>query len=134
MFAFGDTYDTPRMTVGIGFAADSWDGKSNSALRHSNGMFNFAFADGHAKAVKMRAGFMAGAFNDRFIMPRSLELGAKAYCADPDSIINKNPDSGDGTNIPDGIVCKNIPAWISANYPPCTSGSAPGANCSFTDN
>src|SRR5207249_459662 len=27
-FAFGDTYDTPRMTVGIGFSCDSWPGTS----------------------------------------------------------------------------------------------------------
>jgi len=132
MFAFGDTYDTPRMTVGIGFLADTWNGTNNASLRHSAGMLNFAFADGHAKAVKMRAGYMSGAFNGRFVMPRSLELAALAYCADPDSVINTNPESGDGMNIPTGILCRNIPAWISANYPPCPAGGG-GSNCSFTD-
>ncbi len=132
LFAFGDTYDTPRMTVGIGFSADSWNGTRNSGLRHSSGMFNYAFADGHAKAVKMRAGYMDGAFNDRFVMPRSLELASKVYCADPEATINKNPDSGDGMNIPDGIVCSQIPKFVNDNYPPCPATG--GSNCSFMDN
>jgi prepilin-type N-terminal cleavage/methylation domain-containing protein/prepilin-type processing-associated H-X9-DG protein len=132
-FSFGDTYDTPRMTIGIGFAADTWNGNRNSQLRHS-GIFNYAFVDGHAKATKVQGGFMAGAFNDRLIMVRdSADLGRTAYCANPSEPIYVNPDSGDGTNIPDGIACGDIAAWIKANYPNCTASSAPGSNCLFTD-
>ena len=29
-FAFGDTYDTPRMTLGIGFAGDVWNGTAGA--------------------------------------------------------------------------------------------------------
>ena len=83
-FAFGDTYDTPRMTVGIGFAADSWGGTSTSALRHTQGMLNYAFVDGHAKAIKVKAGWMAGAFNDKFIMVGDPNLARTAYCANLD--------------------------------------------------
>ena len=133
MFAFGDTYDTPRMTIGIGFAADSWNGTSNSGLRHTSGTFNYAFADGHAKAVKVRAGYMAGAFNNRLIMPRDTQLASYAFCANPNEIINKNPDSTDGTNVPDNIACSQIPAWIVSNYPGCPTGATSGANCLFTD-
>lgn len=128
MFSFGDTYDTPRMTIGIGFSADSWNGTSNGALRHTSGTFNYAFADGHGKAVKVRAGYMSGAFNNRFIMPRDTNLASYAYCADPTEVIHTNPVSGDGMNIPDGIQCGQIPAWIVANYPPCGS-----TNCFFPD-
>jgi prepilin-type processing-associated H-X9-DG protein len=133
VFAYGDTYDTPRMTVGIGFAADTWNGTRNSQLRHTDGMFNYAFVDGHAKGIKVRGGFMAGAFNNRFIMPKNLAIASKAYCADPTAIIRINPTSGDGTNIPDNIQCDTIPNWIMTNYTPCTNASGPGSNCYFTD-
>jgi prepilin-type N-terminal cleavage/methylation domain-containing protein/prepilin-type processing-associated H-X9-DG protein len=131
-FAFGDTYDTPRMTVGISFSADTWNGVRNSELRHTNGMFSYSFCDGHAKAVKVRAGVMLGAFNDRFIMVRDLNLGATAYCANPDEIItNDGGSSPDGTAVPSPIACGQIPAWIMSNFPPCPD--SPTGDCYFTD-
>lgn len=133
MFAFGDTYDTPRMTVGIGFAADVWSGTRNSELRHSSGMLNYAFVDGHAKAIKVQGGFMAGAFNNRLIIPRDTNIASKAFCADPNEVITTNSASTDGTNIPSPIACGQIAPWIKANYPPCPAGAAPGANCLFND-
>jgi prepilin-type N-terminal cleavage/methylation domain-containing protein/prepilin-type processing-associated H-X9-DG protein len=133
-FSFGDTWDTPRMTIGIGFAGDSWNGTSNAALRHSQGMLNYAFVDGHAKAIKVKAGYMAGAFNGRLIMVADTTgVGRTAYCADPNAIINKNPTSGDGMPIPDGIVCGDIPKYIRTNFAACTSSSRPGSNCLFGD-
>ena len=140
MFAFGDTYDTPRQTIGIGFAADNWktqygyQNTKNSGLRHQGGMFNYAFMDGHAKSIKVRAGYMSGAFNSRFIMVRDGNIGKYAYCADPDEIIKINNESGDSMNIPDNIACGDIWKFINDNYAPCTASSAPGSNCSFTDN
>jgi prepilin-type N-terminal cleavage/methylation domain-containing protein/prepilin-type processing-associated H-X9-DG protein len=131
-FAFGDTYDTPRMTLGIGFLADTWSGTSNASLRHTSGQFNYAFVDGHAKAVKMAAGYMTGAFNNKFIMVASQELGKTAYCADPDAIINTNPDASDSMNIPTGIKCGDIVAWINANYPRCPAAGG-GTNCFFSN-
>jgi prepilin-type N-terminal cleavage/methylation domain-containing protein/prepilin-type processing-associated H-X9-DG protein len=130
-FAFGDTYDTPRMTIGIGFSLDSAGSiSSNNSLRHLGGTFNYAFCDGHAKAIKVRGGFMAGAFNDRMLMVRDTAgLGRTAYCADPNTIININPDSGDGTSVPDGLACGAIAQWINDNYPPCTASDGPGSNC-----
>jgi prepilin-type N-terminal cleavage/methylation domain-containing protein/prepilin-type processing-associated H-X9-DG protein len=130
-FSFGDTWDTPRMTIGIGFAADTWNGTSNSQLRHSSGMLNYAFVDGHAKAIKVRGGFMAGAFNNRLIMVADPKLGQTAYCADPTTVINLNTTSGDGTNVPGGLQCGAIHGWILANYPACPANAAPGSNCLF---
>src|SRR5262249_25871323 len=86
-FAFGDTYDTPRMTVGMAFAADSFRGTSNGALRHSGGTFNFAFVDGHAKAIKMKTVYLKGGFSDRMLMPRDANIASTAFCADPNEII-----------------------------------------------
>ncbi len=131
-FSFGDTWDTPRMTIGISFAGDTWRGMRNGDLRHSSGMLNYAFVDGHAKAVKMQAGFMTGAFGGRFIMPRDPALASTAYCANPNEMIVSNPSSSDGTNIPSPIRCGDIAAWINSNYAPCAPGAA-GGNCKFTD-
>jgi prepilin-type N-terminal cleavage/methylation domain-containing protein/prepilin-type processing-associated H-X9-DG protein len=133
MFAFGDTYDTPRMTLGIGFAADTFRGGNNAAIRHSNGMFNYAFVDGHAKAIKVQSGYMTGGFSGRMLMVRDVNIGRNAYCADPNVIINTNPDSGDSMTVPSGIRCGDIHNWVRTNFPPCTASSAPGTNCLFTD-
>jgi len=130
MFAFGDTWDTPRMTIGIGFSGDTWGGTSNKDLRHS-GFLNYCFVDGHAKAIKMRAGYMTGGFNDKFIMPTDTTgLGRTAYCANPETTID-TMGTGDGMNIPLGIKCGDIPQWINDNYPVCASGAT--TNCSFSN-
>ncbi len=129
-FAFGDTYDTPRMTLGIGFLADTWSGTANSQLRHTNGQFNYAFVDGHAKATKMASGAMTGAFNNKFIMVADNGLGEYAYCADPNATIRTNPDHADSISVPDNIRCGDIVKWIRANYPACPAGGG-GTNCFY---
>jgi prepilin-type N-terminal cleavage/methylation domain-containing protein/prepilin-type processing-associated H-X9-DG protein len=128
-FAFGDTYDTPRQTQGIGFMGCTWNGTSNSTLRHSGGQFNVVFCDGHAKGVKMKAGYMDGAFNNRMVMPASQEVGSNGFCADPATIIHTNPDSSDSMPVPDGIACGAIPAFLNG-FPQCPPGGG-GSNCWF---
>lgn len=133
-FAIGDTYDTPRQTIGIGFAGDTWTGSSTSSLRH-HGMFPVAFTDGHAKTIKMRGGYMAGGFSGRMIMPADPNVGRYGYCADPNAVINPNTsgygNDGMKPNVP--MMCGDIPQWISSNFPPCSSSSAPGSDCLMTD-
>ena len=75
---------------------------------------------------------MANAFNNKLLMVTSAELGKTAYCADPDAIININPTTPDGTNVPDNMPCGAIHGWINANYPPCPAGAGPGSNCFWT--
>lgn len=132
MFAFGDTYDTPRMTIGIGFAADTWGGVSNGQLRHTSGVFNYAFVDGHAKAIPVRAGRMNGAFNSKFIMPKNPDVASFAFCANPSEVIVNGGASPDGTPVPSNLQCGQIAGWISANFRPCGAGGA-GSNCFFAD-
>jgi prepilin-type N-terminal cleavage/methylation domain-containing protein/prepilin-type processing-associated H-X9-DG protein len=129
-FAFGDTYDTPRATIGIAFSADRFNGTRNSELRHQQGMFNFAYVDGHAKAIKVKAGYMVNGFNNRMIMVADQNLG-KGYCANPDEKIMFNLDQPDSVAVPDGIVCSEIVKHINSTFPPCTASSAPGTNCLF---
>ncbi|WP_394796963.1 type II secretion system protein [Armatimonas sp.] len=132
MFAYGDTYDTPRMTVGIGFAMDGAGAMSrNSAIRHG-AQWNMGFMDGHAKNVKMIGGFMTGGFNGRMVMPAVPAIGRMAYCADPGYIVNNaGTAQPDGTNIPSTLRCDQVTDWIRANYPRCPT--AGGANCLWLD-
>ena len=133
-FAFGDTYDTPRMTLGIGFLGDTWRGASNSSLRHTGGQFNFAFVDGHAKSVKMRGGYMNGGFSGRMIVVADgAGLGKTAYCSDPDAIIDLNPVSGDSMSPQQAMPCGAIAQWLLANFPACGPGNVPGDNCIMRD-
>ncbi|MDX1934754.1 MAG: prepilin-type N-terminal cleavage/methylation domain-containing protein [Capsulimonadales bacterium] len=136
MFAFGDTWDTPRMTIGLGFAADTWNGTSNASIRHQ-GFLNYAFVDGHAKSVRVQGGWWPGAFNNRFLAVRDRNLGARAYCADPNEIL---PDEdprfsvlGANPPAPSGLACGAIHGWLLDTLPNCPSGANGSTACKFTD-
>lgn len=134
MFAFGDTYDTPRQTIGIGFAGDTWTGIGNQSLRHSAGRFNFAFVDGHAKGVKMQAGYLQSGFSGNLIMVADPELGKTAYCANPDAPLFQSPWSPDEMGYPDGGPCGGAVQFYKSNLPSCTAMSHRGSdNCLFQD-
>lgn len=61
MVAFGDTYDNPGYSVGMdNIMSRLADGYSTQALRHMGGIFNYAFADGHAKVVRMQTSEFSG--------------------------------------------------------------------------
>jgi len=133
-FAFGDTYDTPRATIGIGFAGDTYEGLSNSGLRYG-GTFNYAFADGHAKAIKVKGGILPGAFNNRYIVVAdALGLGRTAYCADPDATIQDEDGSTSQLNTtpePPAMKCGDIARWVVETITtPCPD--SPSAACYFT--
>jgi prepilin-type N-terminal cleavage/methylation domain-containing protein/prepilin-type processing-associated H-X9-DG protein len=130
-FAFGDTYDTPRQTLGIVLSLCTISPTKDSQLPHMGGNWNYAFVDGHAKSVKIKAGYMIGGENDRMSMPANEEVAKYAFCADPNAIINTNPDSGDGvTIIPDNTPCGDIPRILNT-LPRCTASDGPGSQCWF---
>ena len=134
-FAFGDTYDTPRATIGIGFAGDTWDGTTNASLRYG-GTFNYAFADGHAKAHKVRGGYLPGAFNDRFIiLTDAAGLGRTAWCSDPDAIIQDEDGTTSQLNTtpePPAMPCGQIAQWFrSMITATCPTSGVPGGACNF---
>jgi prepilin-type N-terminal cleavage/methylation domain-containing protein/prepilin-type processing-associated H-X9-DG protein len=59
--AFGDTYDTPGYSIAMDNIISTLpDGYSTKSLRHTGGTFNYAFADGHAKVIRMQSGEYAG--------------------------------------------------------------------------
>lgn len=131
-FVFGDTYDTPRATVGIGFAGDDYDGTTNAGLRYG-GSFNYAFVDGHAKATKVRGGILVGAFNNRWIMPANVAAFRGAWCSDPDAILPQEDGSTSSLNTtprPGDLACNQYSQWIIDNITtPCPD--VPTGNCYF---
>jgi len=137
-FVFGDTYDTPRATIALGFSGDSWTGLSNSALRYG-GSFNYGFLDGHAKSIKVRAGIWNEAWK-YFIMPADPRFWG-SYCADPDAVIQNNAGQADNFDSANPTyVCKDAAKWIHDNInPPGAPGATPsdlGGNspdCYFTN-
>jgi hypothetical protein len=133
-FAMGDTYDTPRQTIGIGFAGDTWTGSTTQSLRHQ-GMWPITYADGHAKVVKMRGGYMSGGFSGRMVITADPQVGRFGYCADPTAIVNPNTTGygNDSMSPTTAMPCGDIPQWIYANFPPCTASSTPGTNCLMMD-
>jgi prepilin-type processing-associated H-X9-DG protein len=131
-FVFGDTYDTPRATLGMGFAADTFHGLKNSDLRYG-GTFNYAFLDGHAKATKVQAGYLPGAFNNRFIRVSEVAKLKGAYCSDPEAIIQPEDGSTSSLNTtpkPPALPCKEIAQWFVDTIT-ATCPDNPSAACNF---
>lgn len=106
LFAFGDTYDTPRMTMG---AVDDWiteqlpkNLNDNSRLRY-NGRFNVAYADGHAQGVAFKVG-QADSPAGWVGVPKDFETRLNGYCAQKDANIIPFIRSGNTAAIP----CRTI--------------------------
>jgi hypothetical protein len=122
LFAFGNSFDTPRQSMGgVAWFFDSKDGAmsdpSPSAYRN-NSLFYFGnqivtvYADGHAGKVAMKGGCV-GACNvweNRIASPKSFEARVNGYCADPDGMVNPFPR--DGFPLGTNWVCRD---WLA--YP-----------------
>jgi prepilin-type N-terminal cleavage/methylation domain-containing protein/prepilin-type processing-associated H-X9-DG protein len=132
VFMFGDTYDTPRATVGIGFSGDDFTGYSNSSMRYG-GSFNYAFTDGHAKALKVKGGILPGAFSDYWIMPANTAQYGGAYCSDPDTVIQPEDGSTSSLNTtprPPTLACGAYAQWVVDNTTATCAGGK-GTACHF---
>ncbi len=116
MFAFGDTYDTPRYTMGVydQFNLDTYEGPfKKSSLRHG-GKYNVAFLDGHGKIVQWNIVTVNRTNNkaDWFSMPQKYEdrLG---YCLTPEVEIdlgtNRKVACKDAARIPEAYGWKWAP-------------------------
>ncbi len=60
MVAFGDTYDTPGYSAAMDNAFSGGDRPTGTSMIRHSAKLNYAFADGHAKAVGMQTGIYAG--------------------------------------------------------------------------
>lgn len=113
LFVFGDTYDTPRPTIGM--YPNTAGGKAwildtfpvSAATRQRDfrwgGRFNMSYADSHAKSVQYRGGLTPGV---GYVYVPSQPKDRIAYCANPNEML-------DGSRFGLGsISCENF-----VNYP-----------------
>jgi prepilin-type N-terminal cleavage/methylation domain-containing protein/prepilin-type processing-associated H-X9-DG protein len=110
MFAFGDSYDTPRQTMASEWILGNWTGSTQSALRH-NGTFNEAFVDGHAKAVRFKAAQRYG--GGYWAFPSAVDQRTD-WCIDPNFLLQKTEDTGPESSSapPDPITCADFATWL----------------------
>ncbi|MBN9501731.1 MAG: hypothetical protein BGO01_15330 [Armatimonadetes bacterium 55-13] len=122
LFVFGDTYDTPRPTIGM--YPNSAGGKAwildtfpvTASTRQSSfrwgGRFNMSYADGHAKNVQYRGGLTTGV---GYVYVPAAEKDRTAYCANPSEML-------DGSKFGLGsIACQdfvNIPFTTTTTWSP----------------
>ncbi len=116
MFAFGDTYDTPRVTMSSEWIVDTWSGGTQTSLRHS-GQFNEAFVDGHSKSIKFTAAVRTS--GDIWAYPANVTQRTD-WCADPNYILTADSDTGpESTDAPPSpISCSDFAAWLGTNTTP----------------
>jgi prepilin-type processing-associated H-X9-DG protein len=78
--AFGDTYDSPGYSIAMdNILAKLPANSSSAALRHMQNL-NFAFADGHAKNIRIQVGKYSGF--GQVAVPAS-QTDALKWCSDP---------------------------------------------------
>jgi prepilin-type N-terminal cleavage/methylation domain-containing protein len=110
VFVFGDSYDTPRVTIGM--YPNSAGGKAwildtfpvSAATRMSAfrwaGRFNMSFADSHAKGVQFRGGLTTGV---GYVFVPSQIRDRLAYCANPSAAVD-----GSRFGAPTNITCQDF--------------------------
>jgi len=103
-FLFGDTWDVPPYTLS---ASANWNGPGSA--RHSGG-FNFSYADGHTKWVKMRHGITHADTHVVGNLTRSTQI-PESDTLSPSDPNNLNSYCAD----PDGSDCNAIKTWFLQN-------------------
>lgn len=116
VFVFGDTYDTPRYTIGmypnsVGGKAWILDTFSVTAnVRQSQfrwgGRFQMVYADGHAKGIQFRGGLTS---NVGYVYAPTNQRDRLAYCAIPSKVL-------DGSKFSLGnVTCEDFVKLPEAN-------------------
>jgi prepilin-type N-terminal cleavage/methylation domain-containing protein len=95
VFVFGDTYDTPRPTLGMypnsaggkAWILDTFPVTANTRQGQFRwgGKFNMSYADSHAKNVQYKGGLTTGV---GYVYVPSAEKNRLAYCANEDEILD----------------------------------------------
>lgn len=113
LFAFGNTYDTPRQSMGgIDWFFDSYPGSNRNSGIYFGGSIVTSYADGHAKSVPFKGGFVGGSSGTWIASPKNFNDRVNGYCADPDAKINPFPR--DGFPMGTGWVCRDFLAYPEA--------------------
>lgn len=113
LFAFGDTYDTPRATIGgDGWQLDEYPGATRNRSLRYGGQLVMVMADSSAKSFPWKGGNWSSGVGGRASSPKSFEQRVFGYCANPDGNIRPFPRSG----YPLGtMTCRNFVAIMEAS-------------------
>jgi prepilin-type N-terminal cleavage/methylation domain-containing protein len=90
MFAFGDTYDTPRPTLGLdGWRLDQYPGALRTTSLRWGGNMLHAMADSSAKSIPMMGmnADPAAIRKGRTVVPANFDARVFGYCSDPDMMV-----------------------------------------------
>lgn len=131
-FVFCDTYDTPRITMSMGFNLDLSQVSTQSQMRHG-GHWNAQFADGHSKSIYFRGGAFATSGGPEGFATPQLADERNWWCADPNYIVADESAGqlADPLPVPT-LPCGQIGNWIDQNITTtCTNAGSVGApgNC-----
>jgi prepilin-type N-terminal cleavage/methylation domain-containing protein/prepilin-type processing-associated H-X9-DG protein len=116
--AFGDTYsDSPYSMSGLAKILYLYNGpQKNSALRYG-GRLNFAFLDGHAKAVPFRAYNILASPGAYLATPKNANLTIPMYCSSYGTTVSP---SALGVPLPDMACGDFITALVNQELSPLT--------------
>ncbi len=113
LFAFGNTYDTPRQTMGgIDWFFDDYPGGSRSRDIYFTGNIVTSYADGHAKTVPYKGGFIGGSSGTWIASPKDFNARVNGFFAHPYAKINPFPR--DGFPLGTGWLCRDFLAYPEA--------------------
>lgn len=122
LFVFGDTYDTPRPTIGM--YPNSAGGKAwildtfpvSASTKQSDfrwgGRFNMSHADGHAKAVQYRGGLTPGV---GYVYVPASATDRLGYCANPNEVLDGSRFSLGNIRCEDFV---NYPFTVATQWSP----------------
>lgn len=113
LFAFGNTYDTPRQTIGsIDWFFDDYPGGSRNNDIYFTGKTTMVFADGHAGTIAWKGGYISQ-YDMLIGSPKNFGQRVNGYCSDPDGTVNPFPR--DGFPLGKGWKCSTFLAFPEAS-------------------
>ncbi|MBS1724524.1 MAG: prepilin-type N-terminal cleavage/methylation domain-containing protein [Armatimonadetes bacterium] len=115
LFLFGNTYDTPRQTIGgVDWFFDDFPGgttNGNNNRIYFDGKITMVFGDGHAGIVPWKGGYLPD--GTVIASPKNFQARVDGYCSDPNGLINPFPR--DGFPIGKGWKCSTFVAYPEAS-------------------
>jgi prepilin-type processing-associated H-X9-DG protein len=108
MIAFGDSNDNPGMSIAADNILSEYDGDGTHGLRHSSGLWNFVYVDGHVGRIQMveasdsvNGGFTVG-------LPKDMQ-DAYDWCYNRDAVGDWSDNGIGGYPVSrEGETCKQL--------------------------
>ncbi len=120
--AFGDTYDTPGYSIAMDNIFSGADGPSfTKQIRHT-GKLNYAFVDGHAKIIVMKAGQYSGY---GLTARAASQTDAVKWCYDPNAPSDYAAFNGDTSGYPVNSVNETCQQVVADYFNPAYWNESP---------